>query len=225
MDNPCEAERPNKRKRGETTSTKKKKKNIGTHSIRKGAATYTSSGCTGGPSIVSIILRAGWSLGGTMERYFRYEYAGDHYLGRVVAGLPNNSSDFSILPPHFGNQPDIELSNHVKVMFPTLYEVPHLQGVLKLVLASLVYHYEFITENMRGHAILSTPLFCNPGMRLYLQSILISGFESAVLRPSGIPPHVELFRKLDKNYKSIISLPQIILQGVGKILEDKGDYY
>ena len=59
-------------------------------------------------------------------------------------------------------------------------------------------------------------------MLVYLQSILIVGFESPVMRPSGISPHVELFRKLDKNYNSILSLPGIILEGVGKILEEKG---
>ncbi len=34
---------------------------FGTHSFRKGAATYCS-GFLGGPSIVAIFLRAGWSL-------------------------------------------------------------------------------------------------------------------------------------------------------------------
>ncbi|RHZ34822.1 hypothetical protein DYB26_012302 [Aphanomyces astaci] len=41
---------------------------IGTHSIRKGAATFVSSGSTGGPSLVSICLRCGWSLGSVFER-------------------------------------------------------------------------------------------------------------------------------------------------------------
>ncbi|EGZ25291.1 hypothetical protein PHYSODRAFT_407414, partial [Phytophthora sojae] len=35
-------------------------KAYGTHSIRKGVATYASSGSTGGPSIVSVCLRCGW---------------------------------------------------------------------------------------------------------------------------------------------------------------------
>ncbi|ETV66997.1 hypothetical protein H257_16688 [Aphanomyces astaci] len=49
----------------------KAKKDIGTHSIRKGAATFVSSGSTGGPSIISVCLRCGWFLGNVMERYFR----------------------------------------------------------------------------------------------------------------------------------------------------------
>lgn len=46
---------------------------IGTHSFRKGVATFASS-CPGGPSTVSIFLRAGWSLGAVTSRYI---FAGD----------------------------------------------------------------------------------------------------------------------------------------------------
>ncbi|ETV89022.1 hypothetical protein H257_00426 [Aphanomyces astaci] len=37
----------------------KKANDIGTHSIRKGSATFVSSDSTGGPSIVSVCLRCG----------------------------------------------------------------------------------------------------------------------------------------------------------------------
>jgi hypothetical protein len=46
---------------------------IGTHSFRKGVATFAAS-CPGGPSQVSIYLRAGWSLGTVTSRYI---FAGD----------------------------------------------------------------------------------------------------------------------------------------------------
>ncbi|KAG6945734.1 hypothetical protein JG687_00017107, partial [Phytophthora cactorum] len=75
----------------------------GTHSIRKGVASFASGGSTGWPSIVSICLCCGWSLGGVQDRYFRYESAGDQYLGRVVAALPLNSSAFATQPPHFAD--------------------------------------------------------------------------------------------------------------------------
>ena len=205
-----------------TNSNPKKRKKWGIHSIRKGVTTFASSGTTGGPSIVSICIRCGWSLGNVMERYFRYENAGDQFLGRVVAGLPVNNSNFSILPPHFPSEQDSELNECIKNMFPTISTVPHLHGVLKLVLASLVYHYEFLIQTMSGHALLSTPLFCNPEMVTYLRSKLIFGFESPVLRSAGIPPHVELYKRLDKHHESILSLPKIIIEAIDKMLEDKG---
>jgi hypothetical protein len=61
---------------------------IGTHSVRKGAATYCASGLTAGPSMAAIQLRAGWTLEGVQNRYIRYEGAGDQVVGRTVSGLP-----------------------------------------------------------------------------------------------------------------------------------------
>ena len=60
---------------------------LGAHSLRKGSVSYCSGGSTMAPSIVSILLRAGWSMKGVEDRYFRLEAAMDQFLGRVVAGL------------------------------------------------------------------------------------------------------------------------------------------
>ncbi|KAE9073512.1 hypothetical protein PF010_g25041 [Phytophthora fragariae] len=132
----------------------------GTHSIRKGVATFACSGTTGGPSIASVCLRVGWSLGGVQDRYIRYESAGDQYLGRVVAGLPLNRADFAVLPPHFVDNQEIKLRTCVEEMFPTLKKCSGLQDILKLCIASLVYHHDFLREAMpASHPLLSTFLF------------------------------------------------------------------
>ena len=44
---------------------------IGTHSARKGAASYCSSGTTLGPSNTAVHLRAGWSMGTVQNTYLR----------------------------------------------------------------------------------------------------------------------------------------------------------
>jgi hypothetical protein len=80
-----------------------KRSDIGFHSIRKGAATYCSSGATACPSSTAIHLRTGWALGGVQDRYMRYEKAGDMHIGRTVCGLPTDSADFAILPPYFNS--------------------------------------------------------------------------------------------------------------------------
>ena len=54
---------------------------IGTHSIRKGATTYASSGSTASPSSVAINNCGGWTLGTGRDVYMLYEKAGDHYVG------------------------------------------------------------------------------------------------------------------------------------------------
>jgi hypothetical protein len=53
---------------------------IGTHYMRKGSATYCSSGSPSCPSSTSIYLRAGRSLGGVQKTYLLYESAGDMFV-------------------------------------------------------------------------------------------------------------------------------------------------
>ena len=50
---------------------------MGTHSIRKGAATYCCAGVHPGPPVISVCLRAGWTIGRVKERYLKYENAGE----------------------------------------------------------------------------------------------------------------------------------------------------
>ena len=158
-----------------------------------------------------------------MQRYFRYESAGDQFTGRVVAGLPVNSSDFSILPSHFPDEENTKLSQIVKLVFPQLWNISHLQAVLRLVLASLVFHHDFLVASLpQHHALLQTVLFCNPQMLKYLQSILVSSHDSKILRATGIPPHVEVYKRLDKNHDAIESIPSLVLKGMKKLLDDAG---
>ncbi|ETV82799.1 hypothetical protein H257_04583 [Aphanomyces astaci] len=201
----------------------KAKKDIGTHSIWKGAATFVSSGSTGGPSIISVCLRCGWSLGNVMERYFRYEAAGDQFTGRCVAGLPLNCADFAVLPPHLSGGNDLVVGQAVQIMFLSVCSEIHLVPILQLILASLVYHRIVLIGSLPPHhALLSTSLFTNPDLFANLTTIVISGSTSSCLRASGIPPYVEIYRKLGKNEVILISMPAKILDGVRSIVEDHG---
>ena len=78
-----------------------KPQDIGTHSARKGAATLAASGCTVSPSMAAICNRAGWKLGGSRDKYIKYESAGDQFLGRTVCGLDSTGMEFSVSPPFF----------------------------------------------------------------------------------------------------------------------------
>jgi hypothetical protein len=70
---------------------------LGSHLARKGASSHTCAGTTVSLPIVSICLRAMWSMGHIKERYLQYEKAGNQYFGRVVCGLEVN--DVSLLCP------------------------------------------------------------------------------------------------------------------------------
>ncbi len=59
---------------------------MGTHSIRKGAATYLLS-LIDGPSAVMVYLRAGWSLGNVPDRYIVGGAGEDFLVGRFISLL------------------------------------------------------------------------------------------------------------------------------------------
>jgi hypothetical protein len=60
-----------------------KREDIGSHSCRKGAATHVLS-LPGGPSSVSVFLRAGWTLGNVKDRYIHEGDGADQLCGRYV---------------------------------------------------------------------------------------------------------------------------------------------
>ncbi|KAH9094685.1 hypothetical protein LEN26_018176 [Aphanomyces euteiches] len=206
-------------------SCENRKREIGTHSIRNGAATFVSSGITGGPSIVSVCLRCGWSLGNVMERYFRYEAAGDQFTGRVVAGLPVNNANFSVLPAHFDPVDNFFVDTMVQQMFPSLANLDHLNGVLRLVLASLVVHYDYLIAVLpSSHALLSTSLFCDINAKNQLEFRVQGGLESKFIRASGIPPHIEVYKQLLENARAIADVPREVIDGVRSIFDEHGDF-
>jgi hypothetical protein len=100
-----------------------------------------SSGSTCGPSIVSLSLRRGWSMGEVQDRYLRYEAAGDQYCGRIVSGLQVHSSKFAVLPPHFLDPIDSKVSLAV---FPQLSLHEKLKALLENSIASVLYHLEWL---------------------------------------------------------------------------------
>ncbi|KAJ8575566.1 hypothetical protein ON010_g3645 [Phytophthora cinnamomi] len=182
----------------------------GTHSIRKGVATYASSGSTGGPSIVSVCLRCGWSLGGVQDRYFRYEAAGDQYMGRVVAGLPQNSSQFAVLPPHFEDPRDVFVLD---------------AGVAPLLSVYCGACGVFEKPSRAKHPLWSSYVFLYPEVLARLRgSLLTEG--SSWMRPTGIPPHIELFQQHAETHTALRQLPDVLLDGFGStiraLLEEAG---
>jgi hypothetical protein len=90
--------------------TKASIKDLGTHSIRKGAITYVLS-CLNGPSAIQVYLRAGWTIGNVQDRYIFGGAGGDQITGRLVCGLDFNSEDFAILPPHFTREDEMLMGN------------------------------------------------------------------------------------------------------------------
>ena len=187
-------------------------KEFGSHSFRKGVATYCS-GFLGGPSVVAIFIRAGWSLGQVQDRYIGFTEGADQLCGRVAAGLDfNESRKFAVLPPCFRNQEHILTEDEWESIAPGYKSFPNgFKTVMPFLLASVVYHWEWLTErneagqlkNMsHNHPFFSSDLFKSGLVASKLKAELLplndnGSCEQTLMRASGIPPHVETNRRID----------------------------
>lgn len=127
------------------------------YGFRKGSATHASTSTTSSPPTPSIMLRGEWSLGEVLDVYWKYAEAGDQYLGRVLAGFQPNHSTFDTLPPHFTigfeNQ---TIKSAMCICFPIILQKIdgnstqqscHIRGLLQRLLASFVYHSDFLKNS------------------------------------------------------------------------------
>jgi len=139
---------------------------IGVHSIRKGAATYASSGSTCCPSGAAVNLRVGWTLGNVQDKYIWYEAAGDQFCGRVLSGLPVNSFKFASVGPRFIFNKDtvdsIDLQNQINacVQLCFMSSPRNFDAILTHGLASLICHQNFLQQLLpANHRFLSSAFF------------------------------------------------------------------
>jgi hypothetical protein len=175
---------------------------IGTHSFRKGIATFLS-GTPGGPTAIAIYLRAGWSLGPVQSRYILEGEGGDQVCGRAATGLPLTETAFANLPPHFlagDNGISSEEWENILPGYSSFYPMSF-REVIPYLLASLVYHRPYLREMQASH----------PRHPLFLQYVWTSGILERVkdsvgagcnrnpiskLFATGVPPHLVLANKI-----------------------------
>ncbi|MEL7522444.1 MAG: hypothetical protein AAGJ80_12680, partial [Cyanobacteria bacterium J06553_1] len=133
-------------------------------------------------------------MGNVHSRYLQYERAGDQYVGRIVAGLPLQSELFDALPPHFASPAEgVELA--VRRAFPTWHEISSLQAVLRMLLASLVQHEDFLRQHLEDdHPIFNNSVFVSEDLGTLRK--LLANESSSSLTATGVPAHVGIMRRL-----------------------------
>ena len=173
------------------------KKELGTHSVRKGAATY----CTGmvdGPSPIAVFLRAGWTLGGVKDRYLFAGTGGDQLVGRVLSGLPYHDVSFASLPPHFDSvgASDVPWS----AVFPLYNTLPDtFKRALPFLLASICQHEEWLRSTLpANHPLFVSPLFASGALSTHRVHVLSGCYRSLStgLTATGIPRHLSMSNEL-----------------------------
>jgi hypothetical protein len=134
--------------------------------------------------------------------------------------LPQNSSRFAVLPPHFEDTRDSFVLDSTKQMFPVMNDDAHFAPVLQLCLASIVTHADFLREHLsKKHPLLSSYIFRCPDVLSRLEGLLATG--NSWMRPTGIPPHVELFQEHVETRAALRQLPDLLLEGFDKLLQER----
>ncbi|ETP46520.1 hypothetical protein F442_07246 [Phytophthora nicotianae P10297] len=112
----------------------------------------------------------------------RDELAGDMHVGRTVSGLPPDSHEFAVLPPHFEER-DEKIENAIDCSFPGM--PANLTYIGEFCLASLVYHEPYLRLNIpKCHPLFEPPFFQHPTLVSdLLAKIVLAGCMLQVCHP------------------------------------------
>jgi hypothetical protein len=195
---------------------------LGSHSARKGAASHACAGSTVSPPMVSVCLRAMWSMGHVKERYLQYEKAGDQYLGRVVCGLDVNNVSFAVSPPFFDADSTTLEKIHILLKDYAVrgdLVTSHMHRVFYFCFASLCYHRDFVAANLHQRSKLQASPFFN-AMPNYVKDAAAVKYPwtSTETTPTftGLPPHVVILATCEE-------LKFELAKAKGEIIQDIKD--
>ena len=197
-------------------------KSFGSHSFRKGAATFATSGCTGGPSLISVCIRAGWAVGGVLDRYIKFDAKGDAFLGRVLAGFDLSSPQFGSATPHFIDHAVDSAMLHA--VFPVLLQHPKFTPICMHALACLLHQDDIIfslpADNDGRLRVLKTRLYREPAEAEQLKARV--SVESAGIEVTGVPEFTHMLSALLKIVKEMADLPSRLCVNLGAVMDAKG---
>jgi hypothetical protein len=207
-----------------------KKKDLGSHSNRKGAGTWLL-GLTICLSAVAIFLRAGWSLGNVQDRYIFAGAGQDQMVGRTASGLPINDKRFAILPPHFSKEDLRIIADNIGWsyileeynLFPDCFK-----RVVPYLLASIIFHVNYLRENLdENHPIWNQRIFTQPVVINRNESQqtfrnIVEAFEDKILtgyyncedsdmQATGIPHHLIIQSQIIELQNRVAQLEERVL--------------
>jgi hypothetical protein len=212
---------------------------LGPHSIRKGGTTYLTSGSTSGPTGSSVNIRGGWSHNAVRDVYMLYEKAGDQYCGRILAGLPVMSGDFSVLYPEFVNvtvgstvqeveQQVEDVSISVRIVLHSIFGKgirPASYMFLRVGLACSLHHRDTLQENYPSTSIIrSTSLYTSREVLELKALVRISKLgdkDCYAQRVTGIPPHVVVTSLLEQLHEKVDGLVPSFIAQLNQAMDDR----
>lgn len=198
---------------------------IGTHSLRKGAATY-ACGLTNGPHSDSVKLRMDHTIGGTDDKYINIQAGADKMVGRCVTGLDSNSDDFCYLPPTFVNYDGVNFA-HVLPDGRLENASPSLRAAIPFLIASVIFHAEWLENNLpRTHPYFSSKLYrggfgiaWSDKVKLYKRYCPETG-----LTMSGVPGYAQVARAVTELREQVVRNHEDTTARLDEMPERIGDY-
>ena len=197
---------------------------IGTHSTRKGAASYVLSQL-GGPNVIVVFLRCCWSLGNVQDRYIFLDAGGDQFVGRSVGGLPTSDPKFATLPPHLSPEDSEEIRQlGWGNLLPGYEKYPtSFQTIVPYPFACIVFHVEYIEKEFDSeHPIFQTRIFTGGYVDRYRGKILlgIGSCPATGMVATGVPRDISVLHKLSQQDEKFSSI-ETRLDRIENILPEK----
>jgi hypothetical protein len=150
---------------------------------------------------------------------------GDHYVGRILAGLDVGDSTFQVLPPHFTcHYTDPYVQDCIKKCFGNIINKhpgkEYLPSIFMLLLASIVYHESwirsFVIEN-NNHPFSNITILEDRNLLVQLKLMITINPTMGMPNPTGIPTHIKLKDKVDKVDEKITLILDELRQQCTKI--------
>ena len=206
-------------------------KHFGTHSIRKGAVTHISTGTTSCPPIASICIRANWVMPGVMNRYIKFENAGDQFVGKCVSGRTRLSKEFAASPAYFDFSSCTSVEKQVKSKELDRWIRERLPedaksndkvfALLKMCVASIAFHRQFLEDHLHRGSKLRLNVFLLNTIPHSEYLTVLYPWNKTVDTPeiTGIPPDVLILAEFEDMRQHFRLLEQSMKTHFEEILE------
>lgn len=200
---------------------------LGTHSARKGAPSYTL-GQVYGPNPIVVSLRMGHSIGKVKDKYYFQMEGGDQLCGRMVAGLPFHDETFAVLPPHFAPEDAHEYltQEYWENIVPGYTNYPDkYRAIFPYLLASLLHHDAYLRLELQPqHPLWASRVYtCNPVIDILRGKVLlgVGSCAKSGMKSTGIPPHLALTSRVKELTNEIQHLKQQLSTNIPIMIAEK----
>jgi hypothetical protein len=142
-------------------------------------------------------------MGNVKDRYFKYADNGDQYVGRCLCLLPILHVDLAVSPPFFSESADLVwVKDMVGSQFLHLADVREFGLMLRMCLASLLYHGSWIEESLSFNHVVKNASVCfrdaTQLRRIEEEKWIVVAYPwtHPQLVFSGIPPYCSLLQHI-----------------------------